>query len=76
MQLFTNYTNKWKGNAIEPQKYIDIGRPYNLDEIKKETEKLKLNSVRSGLRGKQFMPTLPELEQAESVESTEKTNIV
>ena len=72
MQLFTNSTNKWKGNAIESQKYIDIGRPYNLDEIKKEAEKLKLNSVRSGLRGEQFMPTLPEPEQAESVESTEK----
>ena len=59
MQIFTNYTNKWKGNPSESQGHIASGSPYTLDEIKKEAENLKLNPVRSGLRGKQFKPKLP-----------------
>ena len=60
MKIFTNFTNQWKGKGNESQKYIDSGEPLALDEIKtKSSEKLRLNSVRSGLRGKQFMPKLP-----------------
>ena len=59
MQMFTNYTNKWKRNASESQQHIDSGHPYTLDEIKEEAEKLKLNPVKSGLRGEQFKPKLP-----------------
>ena len=60
MKLFTDYTNKWKGNVIESKEHIDSGKPHTLDKIKDETEKkLKLNPVRSGLRGNQFKPKLP-----------------
>ena len=70
MQMFTNYTNKWKGNADESKRHINSGNPYALDEIKKEAENLNLISVRSGLRGSQFKPKLPLPRQQE--ESTEK----
>ena len=50
MLIFTNYTNKWKGNALESQRHIELGSECTLDEIKKEAENLKLTSVRSGLR--------------------------
>lgn len=60
MRLFTNYTNKWKVNASESQKHIDSGERYTLDEIKMGSENLRLNAVRSGLRGEQFMPKLPQ----------------
>ena len=59
MQVFTNYTNKWKRNVSESQKHIDLGSLCTLDEIKEEAKKLKLNPVRSGLGGKQFKPKLP-----------------
>ena len=69
MQIFTNYTNKWKDNVSESQGHIDSGSPYTLDAIKEEAEKLKLNPVKSGLKGTQFKPKLP-LPQRE--EPTEK----
>ena len=59
MLIFTDYTNKWKGNASESQKHIASGKPYTLDEIKMGSENLRLNAVRSGLQGKQFKPKLP-----------------
>ena len=65
MQIFTNYTNKWKGNVSESQDHITSGSPRALDEIKKEAENLKLNPIRSGLRGNQFKPKLPLPEQKE-----------
>ena len=59
MQIFTNYTNKWKDNVSESKVHIDSGEPHTLDEIKKETKNLKLSSVKKGLRGKQFKPKVP-----------------
>ena len=60
MQMFTNYTNKWKENVRESQDHIKSGSSYALDEIKKEsTENLKLNPVTLGLKGQRFMPKLP-----------------
>ena len=59
MEIFTNYTNKWKGKANEAQEHIASGKPYTLEKIKTESENLRLNTVRSGLRGKQFKPKLP-----------------
>ena len=70
MSIFTNYTNKWKGNVSESQQRIASGTSYTLEEIKTESKKLKLNSVRSGLQGKQFKPKLP-LPEPES--SSKKT---
>lgn len=59
MAMFTNYTNKWKGKADEAQQHIVSGESYTLEKIKTESENLRLNAVRSGLRGKQFKPKLP-----------------
>ena len=59
MSIFTNYTNKWKGNASKSQQHIDSGQLYTLDEIETESENLRLNNVRSGLKGEQFKPKLP-----------------
>ena len=71
MQIFTNYTNKWKENVRESQDHIKSGSPYALDRIKKEVaENLKLNSVKSGLKGEQFKPKLPIPRERE--ESTKK----
>ena len=44
MLVFTNYTNKWKGDERESQKHIDAGSQYTLEKIKRESEKLKLNA--------------------------------
>ena len=66
MQIFTSYTNKWKGNASESQQHMDVGTPHTLDEIKRESKTLKLNPVHTGLGGKQFKPKLPEPESVES----------
>lgn len=60
MKVFTNFTNQWKGKGNESKQYIDSGIRYDLDKLKTESEKLRLNSVRSGLQGEQFMPKLPE----------------
>ena len=59
MKVFTNFTNQWKGKGDASQEYIDSGKALALDETKTKSEKLKLNPVRSGLRGMQFMPKLP-----------------
>ncbi len=59
MKIFTNFTNQWKGKGKESQKYIESGKPLALDETKTKSEKLKLNPVRLGLKGEQFMPKLP-----------------
>ena len=59
MKIFTNFTNHWKGKGEDSKQYIDRGSPLALDKIKTKSKKLKLNPVRSGLRGMQFMPKLP-----------------
>lgn len=61
MKVFTNFTNQWKGMGNESQKYIDSKNKntLTLDETKIKSEKLKLNPVTAGLRGRRFMPKLP-----------------
>ena len=59
IKLFTNYTNHWKNDADESKRQIALGTPHTLDEIKKEVEALKMNPVKSGLKGEQFKRPLP-----------------
>ncbi len=60
MQVFTNYTNKWKGRAAESKQHMDAARHQcTLDELKQEFQNLRPSSVSKGLRGKQFKPKLP-----------------
>ena len=39
MLVFTNYTNKWKGNEAEAKMHTQKCKGYSLDEIKKEDRK-------------------------------------
>ena len=66
MKLFTAYTNHWKDDADESKRQIALGNPYTLDEIKKEVETLKMNPVKSGLKGEQFKRRLPRPKPKES----------
>ena len=66
MKLFTDYTNRWKDNADESKRQIASGDPYTVDEIKKVVETLKMNSVKSGLKGEQFKHALPRPKPKES----------
>ena len=59
MQVFINYTNKWKGRAQESRQHTEGKRLCTLDELKKEFQNLKPSSVSKGLAGKQFKPKLP-----------------
>ena len=66
MKIFTAYTNHWKDNADESKRQIALGDPYTVDEIKKEVKTLKMNPVKSGLRGEQFKRALPRPKPEES----------
>ena len=62
MQIFTNYTNKWKDNVKESQSHIKSGKTHTLDEIKKAAaaETVKMTAVNKfGLEGRQFNPKPP-----------------
>lgn len=60
MLLFTNYTNKWKGQAEETKKHMAEGKALSLDEIKKETKALNLTTTKRTIpSGKQYRPSLP-----------------
>ena len=73
MRIFTNFTNQWKGKGHESKEYIDSGMPLALDETKTKSEKLKLNSVRSGLRGKAIHA---QTSHAQTRAIVKKTNII
>jgi len=67
MQIFTNYTNKWKGQADEAKKHILRGKPLSIEEIKEETEKLTFTTTKqTALPGKQYKPLLPLPKKLES----------
>ena len=59
MRLFTDYTNKWKGNAEESKNHIEGGRLLSLEELRIEAKNLKFTKTRSLLPGCQSRPKLP-----------------
>ena len=59
MRIFTDYTNKWKGEAEESKKHIEGGRLLSLAELKLESEELDFSSTRRSPLGYQFKPKLP-----------------
>lgn len=60
MLLFTNYTNKWKGQAEETKKHMSQGASLSLSELKREKTKLTFKAATRSLSGgKQYKPTLP-----------------
>jgi hypothetical protein len=61
MQIFTDYTNKWKGRPEDSRKQIEAGEPLSFEEIKIESEQLTFTSTKASFpMGKQFKPGLPQ----------------
>jgi hypothetical protein len=66
MQIFIDYTNKWKGRENEVKMHIKSGTAMSFNEIKHETKNLRLSkTLRTLPAGEQFIPKLP-LPQKES----------
>lgn len=63
MKMFTDFTNKWKGKGADTKRHMDIGEPLSLDQTKAMVATLKMNEVRTGLKGEQYKPNLPMPEQ-------------
>ena len=60
MQVFTNYTNKWKGKTDESKEHMKAAkRQCTLDELKQEFQNLPSTSLSKGLGGTHFKPKLP-----------------
>ena len=60
MQVFTNYTNKWKGRPDESKEHMKAAkRQCTLDELKQEFQKLPSTSLSRGFGGTHFKPKLP-----------------
>jgi hypothetical protein len=60
MRMFTDYTNKWKGQTAESKKQIALGKPLSFEEIKNEIKKMSLTkTARSLPHGRQYKPDLP-----------------
>ena len=59
MQIFTNYTNKWKRRAEESKQHTEGKRLCTLDELKQEFQNLKVTSLHRGIGGRHSKPTLP-----------------
>ncbi|MBM4044777.1 MAG: hypothetical protein FJ279_06675 [Planctomycetes bacterium] len=60
MQIFTDYTNKWKGQTEESKKHIEAGQALSFDEIRAEAEKLRLRPTTTTMpKGEQYKPNLP-----------------
>ena len=59
MQIFTNYTNKWKSRAKESKQYTEGKHLCTLDELKQEFQNLKATSLHRGIGGRHSKPTLP-----------------
>jgi hypothetical protein len=61
MQIFTDYTNRWKARPEDSRKQIEAGEPLSFEEIKIESERLIFTSTKSSFpMGKQFKPGLPQ----------------
>ena len=60
MQIFTQYTNQWKGRADESKKQIAQGERFSFEEIKEKAQSLPLNTTKqSAIPGQQYKPILP-----------------
>jgi hypothetical protein len=60
MRIFTDYTNKWKGQADESRKQIEAGTPLDFEQVKAEAEHLLFRATRRSVPvGEQYRPELP-----------------
>ena len=66
MKLFTDYTNRWKGQAEESRKHMDQGRPLSLTQLKTEAESLQFSATARPINdAQQYRPALPRPERSE-----------
>ena len=65
MRLFTDYTNKWKGRALESQEQIKKGTPLSFYEIKAKSKIVQMSPTSRTPMGSQFRPHLPQPPRAE-----------
>lgn len=59
MRVFTDYTNKWKGQAEDAKQHIDQGVRLSLNEIKKADSRVRFTTTRTLPQGQQHKPRLP-----------------
>ena len=60
MKMFTDYTNRWKGQVAEANAKIDSGEPLSFTQIKELAASLNLSPVHRSIPGAmQFRPPLP-----------------
>jgi hypothetical protein len=60
MKIFTDYTNRWKGQEEEAKKFIEEDEPATFEDIKKQAKELPMTKTKkSVIAGSQFKPTLP-----------------
>ncbi len=59
LKLFTDYTNDWKSRGPEAKLQLKDTPRLTLAEIKTSSADLKFTQVRTGLKGKQYKPSLP-----------------
>jgi hypothetical protein len=61
MQIFTDYTNKWKARPEASKKQIEEGEPLSFAQLKTESLRLKFTSTKTSYPvGEQFKPGLPQ----------------
>ena len=59
MRVFTDYTNKWKGQADESKRHIQRGVGLSLEELKETAAGLAFSNTRTLPPGSQYKPRLP-----------------
>ena len=59
MRVFTDYTNKWKGQADESKRHIQRGVGLSLEELKETAAGLAFSNTRTLPPGSQYKPSLP-----------------
>ncbi len=59
MKLFTDYTNKWKGDTRQAHTHIQNGQRCSLTELKEISESLRLRQTERPFAGQQYKPRLP-----------------
>ncbi len=61
MQIFTQYTNQWKGRADETKIHIAQGQPLSFEELKEKAKYIAFSPTKQSVpQGKQYRPSLPE----------------
>ena len=59
MRVFTEYTNRWKGEAETSKQHIEKGKPLLFPQLKMQANQLAFSPTRTLPVGQQFKPALP-----------------